>query len=323
MTFALSRRRFVLLAAGASTGLAGCGGLDNVLTPDPRNASADHNAEREGGIGGTGIFGAVTGLGSIFVNGQRVVTPSGLLVSTLLGRRRPDQLAEGDVVAVTARSGPDDELIAQSATLFWPLIGPIENVDGRFTVLGVEVLADRDTPVVEDADGSIIEAGGLSLGDTVAVSGLWRGDQVVATRIRRLARSVLSSVSGQVRNNNGRPSIGATPVVGLQTDRGPFATAFGRYVGGSLVAARVDYSPLGVFAAPIDRMIVEGYLAPNVADPGFHLSGFGLPLDPASTIERQVGVRSLFVGGFDGDFLVEAQTALPQTAAERRRILGP
>lgn len=323
MTFALSRRRFVLLAAGASSGLAGCGGLDEVLTPDGRSADADHKSEREGGIGGTGIFGAITGRGSVLVNGQRIVTPEEFLVSSTLGRRNSGDLSEGDVVAMITAPGPDGDLIARRGSLFLPLVGPIENVGGRFTVLGVEVVADPDTPIAEDADGRPIEVGGLALGDTVAVSGLWRGEQVVATRIRRLSRAALSSVSGQVRENAGHPSIGATPVVGLQTDRGPFATAFGRYVGGVFVAARVDYSPLGVFAEPIERMVVEGFLAPNIGAPGHHLSGFGLPLDPASPIERLVGIRSLFVGGFDGDFLVETQTALPGTVAQRRLLLTP
>ena len=63
--------------------------------------------EREGGIVGTGIkpaglLGVITGLGSILINGQRVVFDDTLQVQSPLGARTAKSLVPGETVVVEA-----------------------------------------------------------------------------------------------------------------------------------------------------------------------------------------------------------------------------
>lgn len=312
-------------------------------TPAEEIAKADHS-EREGGIGGTGVettealrgegaagagrtavFGTVTGFGSIFVGGQRVHVEDRLVVSSRIGQKRGEEIELGEIVALTG-ARDDEALRAEAVESFLPIIGPVEAgaPDGSvLIVLGTEVLAPADAPVVDHASGRPLERAALVPGVQVAVSGLWWGERIVATRIAVLTTPTLASISGQIRLENGEAKIGGTRLVAANLRDGGFATAFGRRQDGAFVAARLDYAPLGVFAAPFETLIVEGYLAPNPNDDGHHLSGFGLPLDQTSPIPRTTDARAVFSGGFDAEFQADTLTLLPETAAERRAFLTP
>jgi hypothetical protein len=67
--------------------------------------------------------------------------------------------------------------------------------------------------------------------------------------------------------------------------------------------------------------VVEAFLARNATDPGFHLSGFGIPMDPASPAPATVGQRAIFVGRLDEAFLIERNYPLPEDPAARARAL--
>ena len=74
-----------------------------------------------------GVFGTITALGSIYVNGLHIELPAGLVTSGLLdGTAVP--LAVGQSVAVaTARAG--DGLHARKVVEILPLVGPVERVE--------------------------------------------------------------------------------------------------------------------------------------------------------------------------------------------------
>lgn len=169
---------------------------------------------------------------------------------------------------------------------------------------------------------------------TVAVSGLWRGDAVVACAVRvlrgeggRPGRRCCAGNSGGPRRAPAGMMVGGTrllgqgPQDGIATDR--FVTVQGVPQGTGLVVEAIDERPIGVFSSRIAALSVEGFLAPNRLDPGFHLAGFGLPLDPGSRITPRAGERQLFLGRYDAGFRVEAGLGLPDEAARAAALAGP
>ena len=275
-------------AAGAGHEEGGIGGTG--LGPD-----------EEGGLGGTGVFGTVTGFGSVRLNGLRVELPDGVGTAGL---------AVGDTVALeTVREG--EALVARRLAPVHPLVGPVERVaaDG-LTVMG--------TPVTL-GDGAVLD-GTVRSGDWVAVSGIWRSGTVVATRVAPATPGATAQVAGLLLGEGPRRTIGGTTVdlACCGAAATGFATVRGRYVGGVLVAEEASSQ---LFAPTVRWLVVEAFLARNPADPGYHLSGFGIPMDPASPVPPTVGERSVFVGRLDGDFLIERSYPLPEDAAARQRAL--
>jgi hypothetical protein len=260
--------------------------------------------DEEGGLGGTGVFGTITGFGSIRLNGLRVEIPADLATQGL---------AVGDTVAVEAirdRRG----LVARRVTPLHPLVGPIDRVEGgQLSVMGTTVTV---------GDGAVL-ADGLRVGDRVEVSGIWRSGTVVATRVTRARPDATAQVAGLLLGDGTRRTIGGTAVdLGCCAETVPgFAAVRGRYDGGSLVAEDVTAGTSALFAPSVRWLVVEAFLARNPADPGFHLSGFGIPMDPASPVPPSVGQRSVFVGRLDQDFLIERSYALPEGAEARLRAL--
>lgn len=303
-----------LVASLLVLGAAGC-----APTPPPEMAATSH-ASQEGGIGGTGIeggiggiggigaqasigvFGAITGFGSLYVNGLRIETGAIPSVDSVLGPSPVTALRAGDAVAITASTGPGGGLQAEAIARFLPLVGPVSAVDDGLRVMG--------TPVI--LGSGALSVAGLSVGDPVAVSGLWRGGAVLATRITKVDGAAEDWISGTLfPANGGGAVIGATPIRAADLRRGGFATARGQFVDGVFNAAEIDHRPMAVFDGPVARLVVEGFLAPNPGAPGVHLSGFGLPFDPASPIAPVIGERSVFEGPFDGAYRVETRRASP------------
>lgn len=282
----------------------------------------------EGGIGGTGVFGTVTGIGSVLVNGLRLETWAGTAVESLAGRGAP--VLPGDAVAAEVVRDAD-RLLATRLAVFHPLVGPLERMaEGALGVLGTRVVLPPGV-AVRGPRGEEAPTTALRPGVTVAVSGLWDRDAVVAGAIRvlqpDLARQAV--LRGQLRRTvaglvvGGTRLLGQGPQDGIETDR--FVTIQGApQDGGALRVEAIDERPVGVFSGRVAALAVEGFLAPNRLDPGFHLAGFGLPLDPASRVPLRPGVRHLFLGRYQDGFRVDAGLALPAEAAARAAALaGP
>ena len=275
-------------AAGSDHEEGGIGGTG--LRPD-----------EEGGLGGTGLFGTVTGFGSIRLNGLRVELPEGLSTAGL---------AVGDTVAVEAVA-EGETLIARRLVPIHPLVGPVDRVEaGGLSVMGTMVTL---------GDGAVLD-GTPRAGDWVAVSGIWRSGAVVATRVTPAAPAATAQVAGLLLGEGRQRMIGGT-AVDLACCGEPatgYAVVSGRYADGALVA---ETTSAQLFAPSVRWLVVEAFLARNPADPGFHLSGFGIPMDPASPVPPTVGQRSVFVGRLDGDFLIERSYPLPEDPAARQRTL--
>jgi len=300
-------RRGFLAGAAAAVLLAG-GERRRLAAGDPRPPV-------EGGIGGTGIVGVVTALGSVVVGGQRVALPPEASVADALGPREPGSLGVGHSLTVeAAMTGAG--LAARRVRVTHPVIGTVDDVsaDGRaLRVAGVSVTL---------APGVAARAGP---GDRVAVSGLWRAGGVVASRLDR-ADAGADVIAGDVRRGTGGATLNglalAAPGLALPPD-GSFATAFGRAGGGRFRAERIEPGRFTGAAGPLARLVVEGYLVPVDTPPAFRIAGLGHSFDRAARVGPLAGVRAIFVGPYSGTFDVARALPLPEDAAERRRLLGP
>jgi hypothetical protein len=133
------------------------------------------SGEQQAGIDRGGVTsGSVTGLGSVWLNGERYVTSSALI--TVNGQdANEDELAIGQVVVVRSRLADDEvTLVAETVSYESNLQGPVavDSVDllaGSFIALGQLIYINSATtfgPNIVPADLS-----GLSSGDIVEVSG--------------------------------------------------------------------------------------------------------------------------------------------------------
>jgi hypothetical protein len=301
------------------------GGSDRIAQGDPG-----------GGIGGTGsaaqpvrqvgVLGTVRGFGSVRVNGVRVEAADDFEVASPFGPRPLDALAEGHVVEISARAQGtrlDARRIAQLVALAGP-VSAVEADSRRLSVMGVKVALADDAPVVVDGGLS-----GLSRGDRVAVSGLWRNGGVVASRIDPVDEGLSADggpsaeavVSGVIRATGSGPRIGPLPVShadggGLPEDR--FAVLEGSYRDGRFVAASVQTGH-PVLPATLDRLSVEAYAGQVHGRPALH--GFGHAVARGTRLARLLGRRAVFIGPLANDFLIEHGVPLPDGLAAQRDAL--
>jgi hypothetical protein len=285
--------------------------------------------DTEGGIGGTGIFGTVTAFGSIIVNGQTIdieeveMSPhSGTIGQEL-------SVTVGSTVIVEARSDAG-AWTAKSVSLFLPVVGPVSAIDsdaGVVTVMGTRVLLDESTSVVDRRgyiDGKVIAPDRIEPGDRLAVSGLWKGDEVIASRIDRLEDEGPDSLRGLLLKTENAAMVGGTRLdeACCETFASPsYVELFGTFADDRFRIDRADVGSTLLFSEQIERLIVEAFLARDPDGQGFHLSGFGIPADQSSIIEETVGVRSLFVGSYDEAFSIQRSISLPDDTSTRIGVL--
>lgn len=319
----------VRAAAGnhGEDGIGGTGAAPIRPDPDPRDE----------GVGGTGVFGTVTGLGSILVNGLRVEIPESLAARPLIAGSPGGDAGVGHTVAATVEA-VGGTVTARDLVNVFPLVGPIgapPPAGAGLTVMGTPVVLDAGTVIIDGRTGSPLARGELGPGDRVAVSGLWRFGTVLASRLERVGPEAGDVAAGLLRRAGGRWRIGGT-AVDLDCCEagagGSFTAVAGRYRDGVLVANRLERGAGRLFAGDVQRLVVEAFLARNPDGEGYHLSGFGIPLDPDSRIPATTGSRSLFAGRLmrnllverdvtDRSFLIERALPLPEAAQERRRAL--
>ncbi|MGF1444658.1 MAG: hypothetical protein ACFBRM_00485, partial [Pikeienuella sp.] len=238
--------------------LAGCAAFE-VAPPEPEQMAdatevcaalpGDPDDETDGGIGGTGILGAVTGFGSLHINGLRVLHLPDAEVASPLGSAPVESVEVGEVLIARAAMA-EGRLCAIDLARYYPLVGPIGEIDaeaGELRVMDRRVLIMPDTVFalddIEDGGlggtglaGSGLDDGGLGgtglagsglddggLGGTglaalqpgtrVAVSGIWSEEGVVATHVRRIGRDGPDSLAGPIgRDAAGGVTVGGVPV---------------------------------------------------------------------------------------------------------------
>ncbi|GFE51592.1 hypothetical protein So717_33450 [Roseobacter cerasinus] len=290
------------LAAGLS-GLL----LPQIAWPQPTER------ELEGGIGGTGIVGVLTEFGSLIVSGNRVQTDGQTRFSDGFGVMAQSDLRVGDSLTVEA-AGPKEALVARRVHVTYPLVGTISGLSqtGGLTVNGVSVRAPGGWA-------------GLSVGDRVAVSGLWRGQEVIASRIAPTERTD-DLISGDVAQaftsiRVGPVRLRGRGIAGLPD--GSFASATGQFdpESGRFRVTDLTNTRFVGAAGALTRLSIEGFLAPTRAAPGYRISGLGHSFERRLDLSPYAQGRVLFNGGYTGRFAAETALVLPAGRSERRRVL--
>ncbi|MEM1313019.1 MAG: hypothetical protein AAGI51_00585 [Pseudomonadota bacterium] len=307
-----------MLAGLLALSLAACSGPERIALGG--GGGGDDEAEPRGGIGGTGIspdasvgvIGTLTGFGSLKVNGLTLETDARAAASPV----GVVELAAGHVLeagAVRTSRG----LEARGVQAVIALAGPVTLSPTQETleIAGVEVRLETGAP---------LPPGGVRAGDRVAVSGLWRGDALVASRIDPLPEGAQDVVSGVVSGGPEGPRIGGMRLAGPAPDIGDYAVLTGRWTAEAGFAAESAQVGRPLFEARLRRLSVEGYLEDGAE--GYALYGLGAELDPGARIDRMSAGRAVFIGRWDGlaggRFVVEHGIPLPEGGAARAFALG-
>lgn len=301
------RRLFLRLAgAAALSAAAGCARQEAQVALD--HGAHDHDSE--GGIGGTGVFGPVTGYGSIIAAGRRVALPDGLIARSPFGQLPAADIPLGSVVALVASGAEPDGLVAEAVDVVTALAGPVTRAPGprgAFEVMGVEVRPTRPVRLA-GRNGAPQALSDLVVGDRVAVSGLWRRGDVIATRVDILPADGPDLASGLLFPEGDQgPRIEGLRLAEEPDERFGFAVAQGRWEDGrGFVPTAIDRRGLDPFPARTRRVVVEAFMARDPVGQGHHMAGVGLPRDEASRAPLLLGVRARFEGGVDDrNFRVE------------------
>lgn len=180
-----------VVAAAAVVGLAACGGGgSSSSTPQPAAQSVPVVSS-----------GAITGFGSVFVNGVRFETSSASF--TINGKPGTQgDLRVGHVVTVHGHRDDNGNSTADRIDFDDLVKGPVDSVDtaaGTLVVMGQTVLTDADTSFDDNIPGASLA--GLNAGDIVEVSGMRRADgDIQATRIEAKPAGTVFEVTGVASN---------------------------------------------------------------------------------------------------------------------------
>ncbi|WP_051927692.1 DUF5666 domain-containing protein [Ruegeria halocynthiae] len=210
---------------------------------------AQESEEREGGIIGTGIVGTITHLGSVYVNGLRIQTDDAMAVTGSAPAITADELQPGHTVAIVAALA-DDGWVARQIRQVLPVVGPVTAIArAELTVLGTKIDAGE-------------HVAGVNVGDWVAISGLWQGRRVIASRIETLTGTDHQArLSGTYLGPdlNGNTVVGGSNVSGISPRHlqlGELVRVFGQPTPDGIEATRLE---TGLFDATVGLIQVQGY----------------------------------------------------------------
>ncbi|MEM6759472.1 MAG: hypothetical protein AAF601_08335 [Pseudomonadota bacterium] len=290
-------RRRALSLLTASSALA--------LVPAPTLLAATEDPF-EGGIGGTGIVGLMTGQGSIFINGLRVEVPDSARLTLNGIAVTESDLLPGVAMTVVAEAR-GDRFVAARVDAEHPLIGLVEEIGGVTTINGAAIVMDpgaRTAPMV---------------GQRMAASGVWRADGALQTSLIQPVAGQTDRVAGTV-TAAGR--IGQTEIEARGLIPGEYAAITGRYGDGTFRAQQVQNGRFQAGTA-LDQLSVEGYLEPVAAAPGFRIAGLGHSFARSLDLSPYAARRNVFFGRYAGLFVARRAVALPERQAARLRLLTP
>lgn len=273
-----------------------------------------------------GIYGTVTDSDTFVVNGIRIERSA----AEALG------IEVGDVVAIEATE-TNGMISASSIEEIHALIGPMSTdvpvgAAHQLTVMGVPVMLAAGGKIVDSETRSEIDSYSLSIGDRLAVSGLWQGDAVIADRIERVQDQGPDQISGALRHKQAQSFIGPLALKGpVSAGNAPeqFARASGRYEDGRFIALDLALGVPKALAAPGARLSIEGFLRSggSAGVLGYRIDGLDLELDSNSTPPLQIaGGRAILIGeAAAGDsspmFKANRGVALPNAFERRLKIL--
>ena len=273
------------------------------------------------GIGGTGIIGAITGYGSIFVNGYEVEIPDEMAVTIKDGQTTADQLAIGQIVEIEASGvgGTDDTHVnAASVHIRHELGGTIERIDRvsrTITILGQKIQVNKTGNTPDGAPGSNgLAFENLKIGDRLDVSGFRRDDGTIdATRLDALPKQEADHLIAPIKKSD----ASGTTVGGIAIDTDPsFNQAaieegsevriVGHWHGRRFRARRIRPRARWRFSNRVRRLAIEGY-ARRAKNGDYVLGRYRLNRIARSALRQ----RTIYTGRFTGRF-----------DARRRFILG-
>ena len=234
--------------------------------------AANTNPDDESGLGGTGIIGAITGFGSIFVNGEEVDIDRHTRLSVDGQPVDNYSFARGDVVEILATGS--ERLRARRLTVRHEVIGAVQQLDaGQFRVLGQ----------------TVIQAPGAAYtprpGERVSVSGFRdaRG-RIHATRVAP-ANGAAPLISGELRrDDNGVLRIGGQRISVPDNTRiaaGRFVRVSGTLARGILHASRATPLDANPFRKAVRRLLVQGFLHKASSGEGYRIDR--IPFTPTAT----------------------------------------
>jgi hypothetical protein len=285
--------------------LTACGG-GGASTPTPPAPVAGTN-----GINGGGFArGAITGFGSIFVNGVEFSTSSATIrVEDSVASE--SQLKVGQIVVVKGTIASDGRTgTATTVTFDDALEGPIQSIDlatSRFVVLGQTVRVTGAT-VFDDSSA----AGGLAalaVGNFVEVSGdADSAGVIVASRVERRTAAGEAEITGRISGldvANRRFSLGQLVVdyAGATIANGTLANDACVEAKGAvnasnvLVASRVEVKACGETGAANDRAEVEAIITRFASATDFDIG----------TQKVTTTASTTFVNGTAGDLRLDVK----------------
>lgn len=287
----LVRALTVLLIGG---GVAACGGGGG---GDDNSSGGGGSGPPTGGIDGVGrARGAITGFGSIIVNGVRFNTTSASFTVDDNPGAESD-LDVGDVVEVVGRiandglTGTAEQVFANDA-----VEGPVDSIDlagSRLVVMSTLVIVSRET--VFDDSFSQPSLAAVTVGQVVEVSGFFNADgAVLATRIEPKPAGGVYEVEGVVSSlNTGESTFrlgdllvdySAAVVRDGTLQNGACVEAKGsQYAGGVLEASTVEVESCNSPGANGDKGEIEGPITEFNSASDFKVSG-----QPVSTSSSTV-----------------------------------
>lgn len=296
-----SRRTF--LALMGATALTGCAA--------PAVVTRDGNDPFEGGIGGTGIVGVVTGFGSILINGLKIELNAQTEFGSALGALSVDTLHAGHSVTIAARRTAEG-FVAQRVTKDLLLVGTLRHGRSGLTVNEVPVLREPGSH------------GSGGVGQRVAVSGVWTPTGVVASRIDAVPLGP-DIVSGTATVGSGTLTIGGTRI---ETARAPsrlngsFVVARGTMKDGGLDATQVSEGRFNGLTS-LKQIAAEGFLEATDTAPGFRIAGLGHNFARDTRLTAIGPRRAVYFGRYNGLFGANRGYVVPTNFQARQQLLNP
>ncbi|GGX43103.1 hypothetical protein GCM10007385_08720 [Tateyamaria omphalii] len=266
----------------------------------------------EGGIGGTGIVGLMTGTGSVLVNGLRVEVTSATRIFHANERTNDTLLVPGRTLTMLARARLG-RFEAKRIDIDDPLTGILLRQANGYSV--------NSTPVrgINDASGRV--------GERVSVSGIWQADGSVRTSLIRRASASEDSVSGVLEGSASTGwTIGQTPITppsGQSLIGGQFVVAKGQFTHGTLQAHSLRFGRFREGGETLRQLSVEGYLEPVVQAPGFRLAGLGHSFDNRLQLASFANSRAVYFGPYTGRFVARRAVLVPEAQGQRASLLRP
>jgi len=276
---------------------------------------------QDGGVGGTGIVGTITGFGSICVNGVEVHFSQSTTITVDGQSGHIDQLKLGQTVAVNVEIR-GSRITAKSISLRQAVSGTIEGIDmarRQIDILGQKVKFGRRTIVGSKRPGAPSRINQLRVDDIIAVSGLRaRNGAIIASRIDtglNTGRKVTLTgrVSHSSRAQFSVENVAVKPA-NLRIGRirtGDEVTVSGTWTGTKIIADRAISKPTLSLAQKGGHLLIEGY----VRDIPKKAKKIDL-----GTMRVRLSKKTLFSGGDPGALTVNSRVIVLAERTGRNKL---